>query len=181
MSLRLRKIKEEDLLKIMKWRMLPEVTKYMYTDLVFDLEKQKMWFNKVENSSNEIWWIIEIDNIDIGVIAINNIDRINKKCFWTYYIADISFRGRGISKLLECNIYDYVFYTLNLNKLCGEVFEFNDKVVSIHKKFGSEVEGILKDHICKNSTFYNVVVMGITRDKWNKIKHKYDYEKIIIE
>ncbi|OFS19729.1 MULTISPECIES: UDP-4-amino-4,6-dideoxy-N-acetyl-beta-L-altrosamine N-acetyltransferase [Clostridium] len=181
MSLRLRKIREDDLQKIIKWRMLPEVTKYMYTDPVLDLEKQKIWFNKIQNSSNDLYWIIEIDNTDIGIISISDIDRINKKCIWAYYIGDMSFRGRGIARALECNIYDYVFEVLKMNKLCLEVLEFNDKVISIHKKFGSEVEGILKQHICKNNKFYNVVVMGIIRDKWNAIKSNYEYEKIYIE
>lgn len=50
-------------------------------------------------------------------------------------------------------MYDYVFNTLKLNKLCCEVFEFNRKVIEIHKKFGTEIEGILKQHICKTIHF----------------------------
>ncbi|SHI21571.1 UDP-4-amino-4,6-dideoxy-N-acetyl-beta-L-altrosamine N-acetyltransferase [Clostridium intestinale] len=180
MSLALRKIKEEDLLKIMEWRMNPEVTKYMYTDPVLNLEKQKEWFDKISKDKASRYWIIEMDGTSIGLLSISNIDNKNKKCYWAYYIADTSFRGRGIATLLECNIYDYVFNKLNLNKLCCEVFEFNDKVVSIHKKFGSEVEGILKEHIIKGNEKYNVVLMGITKDKWKLIKNKYNYEKIEI-
>lgn len=181
MSLRLRKIQKIDLQKIMEWRMLPEVTRYMYTDPVLDLEKQKKWFDKIQTSLKDLYWIIEIDNIGIGLISINNIDRKNKRCSWGYYIADMSFRGRGIARELECNIYDYVFYTLKLNKLSSEVFEFNDKVIKIHEKFGSEIEGILKNHIYKNNKFYNVVFMGIMKNKWDEIKKKYEYKKIKIE
>lgn len=181
MSLRLRKMKESDLEKVMNWRMLPEVTEYMYTDPVLNLEKQKIWFDKIKNSPSDLYWIVEMDNTDIGLICINNIDSTNRKCSWAYYIGDTSFRGRGIARALECNIYDYVFYNLNFNKLCAEVFEFNEKVVSIHKKFGSEIEGILKDHIFKNNKFYNVVTMAIFKDKWDEIKKYYEYEKIEIE
>lgn len=179
--LRLRKIKESDLENIIKWRMMPEVTKYMYTDPILDLEKQILWFNEIQNSKKDIYWIIEIDNTAIGVISINDIDQINKRCKWGYYIGDMSFRGRGVARLLECNVYDYVFNNLKLNKLCGEVLEFNDRVVRIHEKFGSEVEGILRDHIYKNNKFYNVVIMGITAEKWKEIKGDYIYEKIDIE
>ena len=180
MSLTLRKITEEDLLKIMEWRMNPEVTKYMYTDPVLNLEKQKEWFDKISKDNTSRYWIIEMDRTSIGLLSISNIDNKNKRCDSAYYIADTSFRGRGIANLLEYNIYNYVFDKLNLNKICCEVFEFNNRAVYIHKKFGSEVEGILKEHIIKGNEKYNVVLMGITKDKWKLIKNKYNYEKIEI-
>lgn len=181
MSLRLRKVKESDLHMIMNWRMLPEVTKYMYTDPILNLDKQKQWFSRINEDKSSRYWVIEMDQVPIGVLSINEIDLVNRKCTWAYYIADTSFRGRGLATLLECNIYDYVFDKLELNKLCCEVFEFNDKVIAIHKKFGSEVEGLLKEHIIKNDEKFNVAVMGILKEKWNKIKEQYTYEKIEIE
>jgi len=68
-----------------------------------------------------------------------------------------------------------------LNKLCCEVFTFNEKVISIHEKFGSEIEGTLKQHILKNGQFYDIVSMAITKNKWINIKSDYEYEKILIE
>lgn len=125
--------------------------------------------------------MIVIDDTAIGVLNLTEIDKRNKRCSWAYYIGDTSFRGRGIARTLECNIYDYVFEFLGLNKLCCEVFTFNEKVISIHKKFGSEIEGTLKQHILKNGQFYDIVSMAITKDKWIKIKSDYEYEKILIE
>lgn len=181
MSLKLRKIQESDLQDIIKWRTNPEVTRYMYTDPVLDMDTQRKWLKKINSTDDNLYWIIEIDNVSIGVISINKIDELNKKCTWGYYIGNTSFRGRGIARSLECNIYDYVFDKLKLNKLCSEVFEFNDKVVKIHEKFGSEIEGMLKDHIFKNGQFYNVVTMGMLADKWHSIRDNYNYEKIYME
>jgi hypothetical protein len=181
MSLELRKIKQDDLEMIMKWRMDPDVTKYMYTDPKLSIEKQREWYDKVSGSTSEKYWLIAIDDTAIGVLNLTEIDERNKRCSWAYYIGDTSFRGRGIARILECNIYDYVFEFLGLNKLCCEVFTFNEKVISIHEKFGSEIEGTLKQHIFKNGQFYDIVSMAITKDKWNKIKSDYEYEKILIE
>ncbi|MFV0440865.1 MAG: GNAT family N-acetyltransferase [Lachnospirales bacterium] len=108
-------------------------------------------------------------------------DNLNKKCFWAYYIGDTSYRGKGISKDLECNIYDYCFYTLNLNKLCCEVLSFNEKVISLHQKYGSLIEGEHKEHICKNNIFYDVTSMGITKTRWEEVRNSIDYNKISIE
>lgn len=181
MSLELRKIKKDDLEKIMNWRMDPDVTKYMYTDPKLNLEKQIEWYEQVVSSSAERYWLIVIDDIAIGVLNLTEIDERNRRCSWAYYIGDTSFRGRGIARSLECNIYDYVFEDLGLNKLCCEVFIFNEKVISIHEKFGSEIEGTLKQHIFKNGEFHDVVTMAITKDKWLKIKSDYEYDKILIE
>ena len=181
MSLKLRKIKEEDLQLIMKWRMSPEVTSYMYTNPTLTIEGQKKWLKAISKSAEVLYWIIEFDNTPIGVMNICDMDKVNKKCSWAYYIGDTSFRGRGIAVTLECNIYDYVFNVLGLNKLCCEVFETNDKVVRMHEKFGSETEGLLREHIIKEDKKYNVVTMGILKQKWDTSRETFRYEKIIIE
>ena len=46
MSVTLRKVTEGDLEQIMRWRMDPEITRYMNTDPKLTLEGQKKWFAK---------------------------------------------------------------------------------------------------------------------------------------
>ncbi|MEA3457935.1 MAG: UDP-4-amino-4,6-dideoxy-N-acetyl-beta-L-altrosamine N-acetyltransferase [Candidatus Thermoplasmatota archaeon] len=177
----LKRITPDEIEKIMEWRTSPEVTAYMYTDPKLIIEDQKKWFEKISNEPTVSYWIIVVGGVDVGVINLYDIDQHNKRCFWAYYIGEPSVRGKGISIHLECNIYDYVFFELGLNKLCGEVLEFNDTVVQIHKRFGSEIEGIFKQHIYKNGKFLDVVRMAILKEKWNKIRSQYKYKKISIE
>jgi UDP-4-amino-4,6-dideoxy-N-acetyl-beta-L-altrosamine N-acetyltransferase len=181
MSLALVKIMSDDLQQIMDWRMKPEVTKFMYTDPVLTLEGQQKWFDYIQKDQTTMHWLIMIDDVKIGLINLYDIDYKNKRCSWAYYIGDTSFRGRGIATTLECNIYDYVFDVLKLNKLCCEVFAFNEKVIAIHEKFGSVVEGKYTQHIYKDNQYYDVVHMAITKAKWSQTKSSYTYEKIIIE
>lgn len=164
---RLRKIQLKDLALIMEWRMSEEVTKYMYTDPILTLEGQIKWLEYINrNKKNMKYWIIEVDDKAVGVMSINNIDLINKKASWAYYLGDISARGKGLARILECNIYDYVFEKLNLNKLYCEVFEFNESVIKIHEKFGSKIEGKFIDHIKKGDNYYNVISMAIIKQEW---------------
>ncbi len=85
--------------------------------------------------------------------------------------------GRGI----ECNIYDHVFFKLALNKLSCEVLSFNQKVVDIHKHFGSKVEGLLRQHIYKEGKFLDVVRMAILKEEWKEMKNSFEYEKVRFE
>jgi UDP-4-amino-4,6-dideoxy-N-acetyl-beta-L-altrosamine N-acetyltransferase len=183
MGVTLRKINQEDLEMIMNWRMAPEVTKYMYTDPVITLDMQKEWYEKIIiNKELEKYWIIQLDNtVDVGLLSINNIDYHNKQASWAYYIASTEARGKGLGRILECNIYDYVLNELNLNKLWCEVFEFNDKVISIHEKFGSKIEGKFIDHIYKNGEYHNVIRMAILKSDWVRLKESQQYDELTIE
>jgi len=95
MNIILRNIQEADLKKIMNWRMLPEVTKYMYTDPELTIEDQKRWYKRISLDKNCKYWIIQVNNIDIGLMCLTEIDEKNSRCGWAYYIADTSFRGKG--------------------------------------------------------------------------------------
>lgn len=179
---KLRLLREQDLPMVMEWRMKPEVTKYMYTNPKLDLISQKLWFENVANDKSCKYWIIEIErNIPVGVINLAEIDYVNKKCSWGYYIGSIEARGKGLARKLECNILDYIFDKLELNKLWCEVFAFNKDVVAIHEKFGSKVEGYLKQHILKDGIYYDVIRMGILKEEWDILKDSISYEKIEIE
>jgi hypothetical protein len=183
MSVRLRRINIDDLEMIMKWRMSPEVTKYMYTDPILTMEKQIEWYKKIlKNSQKEKYWIIQIDEkTDVGLLSIGNIDTKNRQASWAYYIASLEARGKGLGRILECNIYDYAFQQLHLNKLWCEVFEFNEKVIKIHEKFGSKIEGKFIDHIFKNGKYYNVVRMAILKKEWETLRLEQEYEKLYID
>ena len=68
MSVTLRKVTEGDLEQIMRWRMDPEITRYMNTDPKLTLEGQKKWFAKVQQDPDVSYWIIEINGTAAGVI-----------------------------------------------------------------------------------------------------------------
>lgn len=181
MNIQLIKLREDDLEQVMEWRMMPEVTKYMYTDPILTMESQRLWYERINKSNKDKYWIIQVDNVKIGLISLNDIDYENKKCSWGYYIGNPDYKGRGIARHLELNIYEYIFEKLKLNKLRSEVLRDNELVIKIHESYGSNVEGVLKEEVMKNNTFCDVVFMGITKSKWNQIQGDKKYNKIYIE
>ena len=179
--LRLRKLKEIDCEKVRLWRMTPEVSKYMFNDPKITQEEQINWFKKINSDTSCIYWVIEFDSKDIGVLSLMNIDLDNSNCLWAYYIVDINLRGKGIGKNLECNIHDFVFQKLKLNKIYGDVLETNTKIVEIHKHFGYDIEGVLKKQMRKDNVFYDLIKIGLLNNKWAEISGNYNYTKIDIE
>lgn len=174
----LRPVRQDELECVMNWRMLPEITKYMYTDPKLTMEQQEAWFQRLQEDENNLCFMIEVDRVSAGILNITDIDRKNSRCTWGYYIAVKEKRSLPLALALEWNLYDYVFDVLKLEKLEGEIFAFNKAVLRIHLMCGSVVEGERKRHICKDGVFYDVVETGICRDDWRQMRSKFTYEKI---
>lgn len=175
-----RPIREEELEMVMNWRMMPEITRYMYTDPQLTIEQQRAWYQNSKNDKNNETFMIEVNGVPAGILNITDIDHRNQRCSWGYYMAVKELRSLELAMMLEWNVYDYAFYQKGLHKVAGEIFSFNKAVLRIHRMCGSVVEGELKEHICKNGEFYDVTVTGITRDQWEKIKVKFEYQTVEI-
>ena len=161
---------EEDIELVREWRNSPEVSQYMYTEDTITKEQQEKWFKKVSQDETSKYWIIKYENQKLGVANLSEIDRRNNKCFWGFYLGNSEIRGIGIGAKIEYNILNFVFSELKLNKLCGEVLSFNEKVVRMHEKFGFRREGYLRSHIQKNNKFHDVVVIGLLASEWDQLK-----------
>ena len=105
----LRKLKEDDLYLLGKWRINNKFLNKHSSEIRFNLEKERIWFNKIMTDEMCKYWIIDINNIKIGVININNIDIKNKECCLEYSIQDIHFKERDIISTIIFYICDYIF------------------------------------------------------------------------
>lgn len=183
MSCRLRRLTEADLERVRLWRTSPDVASYMYTEPSITPEQQQAWFRRVVQSASDIYWIIELteSRTPVGLLSINDIDAMHRRCSWAYYIGDPAGRGLGLGRLLEPNVYDHVFLTMGLHRLWCEVLSFNKGVVRLHERFGARVEGILRDHITKNGEAHDVVRMAILEPEWRSLRETMNYAPIDIE
>ena len=153
----------------------------MNTDPILNHEKQVKWFNKIQKSDDEIYWVINYERIPVGLIYIQDINRDYLRCYWGYYIAELQYRSLQLALFLEWNLYDYVFDHLKLHKLCNETFVENKQVVKLHELCGSVQDGLLRDHIYKNGEFYDVSTGSILASEWEKKKKEIEFEHVCFE
>lgn len=171
-----RKLTVDDLEMVMNWRMLPEITKFMNTDPVLTIEAQRLWYDKM-SAGDFYYWIIEVDRIPCGLINLADIDKINKRCTWGYYIAEKKLRSFELAMSLEMSLYDYVFDKIGLNKITGESFCINT-AIKIHELCGCITEGVLKQHILKNGQYFDVTIQSMFAETWSNIRNNLEYQKI---
>lgn len=179
MQIVLRKLTEADLEKTMRWRMDPDITRYMNTDPVLTLEGQKRWFHKIEQDETVCYWMIVVDGVDAGVINLADMDYEKKESNWGYYIGEKKARSLKLSLTLEWNLYDYVFETLGFERLYNEVLSANEGVVKLHLMCGSKIDAVYPEHVEKNGIKYDVTAISITKEEWTKKKESLNYEKVV--
>ncbi|SHE87609.1 UDP-4-amino-4,6-dideoxy-N-acetyl-beta-L-altrosamine N-acetyltransferase [Tissierella praeacuta DSM 18095] len=166
------KLREEHLEKVLNWRTKEDVTRYMITDIEYDLDKQIKWFNQITNNPSEKYWIICYNSVQIGLISLNDIDYKNKHTRWGYYIGEEEYRIYG--GIIPHYLYNYVFGTLCLNKINAEVLEGNENVMKLNLLHGYRKVGVFKKHIYKNDKFYDLYLLELTKEDWKKANKRYD-------
>jgi UDP-4-amino-4,6-dideoxy-N-acetyl-beta-L-altrosamine N-acetyltransferase len=182
MKIRLRPVTEGDLENIMTWRMKPEVTYFMNTDPVLTMDMQRAWFKKIQADETCEYRIIMAEGKDIGLIGILDIDHENRNCSWVWYIGEDDYRGKGIAKRIQLNLYDYVFYTLKMHKLYSRVLMINThEIDNVHTVLGYLIEGVQKEFIYKNGQYIDVALFSIFERDWEEIKPNFEYLPVTFE
>ena len=155
---------------LLRWRNSPEVARYMYTDHVISEEEHERWFARAMSDPAKRYWIVSVDEQDVGLANISDLDRRQGTCSWAFYIAEPLARGRGTGAAVEFLVISYVFGELNLRKLWCEVLGFNRPVVRLHQRFGFQIEGTLRAHVIKDGAPMDVIRMGLLREEWETLK-----------
>ena len=164
--LKFRKMQLSDQPKVMAWRVKPDIARFMLTAVEFNLDKQLRWFERINNSASDEYWIIENNGKPIGVINLSEIDRVNRHATWGLYIGEDM--NSPIGGMLPMYFYNYVFgrSDLNLHKLHGKVLDTNTSMLRVHEVCGYRQVGIHKDHVLRDGSFHDVHVVELLREDW---------------
>lgn len=164
-------IEEKHLQKILEWRTTEEITRFMYTDIEYNLDNQKKWFKKIQEDENGRYWLIEYKSEIIGFVSITDIEWVHKRGTWNFYIGNMKYAM--LAGFLGAYVYNYAFLELGLEKLSGEVMDINESVKKIHIKQGAREVGVLEHHIYKNGTWHDVFLFEMTKRNWEVVGAKY--------
>lgn len=164
-------IEECHLKQILDWRTSELVTRYMYTDIEYDLEKQKKWLQAIRHDQNGRYWVMSNRDTLIGFISITSIDFTHKRAYWNFYIGEPKYSM--IAGFLGAYMYNYAFHELGLEKLMGEVMGENEGVRKLHIKQGAREVGFLEKHIKKDNQWHNIYVYEMTKERWKEVGQKF--------
>ncbi|OGF24274.1 hypothetical protein A3H09_02875 [Candidatus Falkowbacteria bacterium RIFCSPLOWO2_12_FULL_45_13] len=164
----------------MRWLKDSEVTKFLSNDFSsLNLKREKEFIKKSNrNKTNLRWAIYTKTGAHIGNTGLHEIDRKkNLKASWGVMIGEKSYWGQGLGTDVLKTVLKYCFGKLKLNRVELGVFKFNPRGIRCYKKCGFKIEGIKKQSVRKNGKFVDEIIMGITKDDYNKLNKKYVRQK----
>ncbi len=166
----MRDLVADDSATLLRWRNLPDVRSYMYTDVPIQAAEHERWFAGIAGDDTRRYWVIQLDGEDVGLVNLYGISKQHKRCYWAFYLASPSVRGKGVGAAVEHFILNNVFERQHFAKLCCEVLETNEAVVSMHKGFGFVQEGLFRSHVERSDGRHNVVSLSMLRGEWVREK-----------
>ncbi len=133
------------------------------------MEEHRSWFRRVSAGTTSQHFILEHGSQPLGVVHVTDIDPVNSKCCWGFYIGATE-APKGSGSIMGFMALEYLFESLGLRKVTGEAFAFNTESLKFHKRLGFVEEGRLVGHVLKGGRYEDVLVMAIFRDNWLRIK-----------
>ena len=166
-------LQKEHLEMVLGWRVQPEVSQYLLTEVTYDLEKQHQWFEQISKDNTYRYWVIVYQDIPIGLLNLAAVDQQNLRCSAGYYIGDLRYRQLGA--MIPPYLYNYIFQEMKFRKIYGEVVAGNKNILKIHQMHGFRQVGMYKDHIFKNEQFYDIILIELLSEIWLEQKRYRQY------
>ncbi len=169
-SVTLRDVTVSDRDRLLDWRNLPEVARWMYSDHAITPQEHARWFDAAIADPSRRYWIIELDGAPVGLANLYDISQGHRRASWAYYLADPAVRGRGVGAYVEFWVIEHVFGPLGLDKLWCEVLAGNEAVWKLHESFGFQREALFRRHVRKAGAPADVVGLGLLASDWTQVR-----------
>lgn len=126
--------------------------------------RQLEWIKNL--SSNELKFIIDVNDTGIGMASITNLDYKNSTASVNIKIKNSNDKGKGYGTRVIKLLINYCFNELNLNCLTANILEYNIASQKLFEKCGFIKDGILRSRIFKRGCYHNVYSYSLLRDEF---------------
>ncbi len=159
----LRKMEVEDTDNIIRWRNNKRVCSNFIYQKPFTRESHLYWIENVINTGNAIQFIICENENDRGVgsVYFRDISTEHKKAEYGIFIGEDDAVSMGYGSEAAKLALSYAFETMKLHKVMLRVFADNPGAIRSYEKAGFEKEAYLKDEVCIEGRFRDMILMGI--------------------
>lgn len=163
---------------VLAWRTRPDITKYMLSDIVPDLDAQKRWLAVCAQRPDFLHRLIAVDAVPVGYCSITTTDSDAGVGAIGVYLAEKTSRS-GIASFNFIHILNHALLTLGLFKVVNQIMSANDRVIRSQVMNGYRHVGTLRQHAVKHGERHDLHVFEQLRDDWLKYREKFrDYRDL---
>ncbi len=169
--LTLRRIYTSDVEDIYKYSSDGRVTQYLLWKPHITLSDTRRYLRCVERKyrRGEFYdWGIEYQGHIIGTCGFTSFSVMDDSAEIGYVLAS-EFWGIGIAAESLKKVLEYGFLKLHLNRIEGRFMSENERSLSVMKKCGMSLEGILKSKMLVKGAYRDIGICAITRSEYNNL------------
>ncbi len=167
MAVYLRPMGYEDTDSIVSWRNQDAVRRNFIYQELFTRESHEQWIHTmVETGRVAQMMICETDgDRPVGSVYLRDIDRRHRKAEYGIFIGAQGARGKGYGTMAARLMIRYAFDEMGLHRLFLRVFADNARAIRSYEKAGFEREACLRDDVCIDGCYRDIVLMGIVNQE----------------
>lgn len=175
----LRAIELDDLELLIKWSNSPELW-HNLTGWHFPYSQisTESYIKNIDhaNMKQQIFAIEAHDIGLIGTLSLVNIDWKNRSAENGIMLGEVGSRGKNYAFDAGMTFMRYAFKELGLNRLGGEILEYNVRSLGLStKKLGWQIEGRKVEATYRNGKFHDQILIGITHKQYDEFMKDNDY------
>lgn len=170
---RLTALTKNDLPQLAEWFANMELRRLVDADQVvpWTLEDTRDWYDSVRQQRERYTFAIRTlaDERFIGHANVRSIIWTSKYGKVGIAIGDPSLWGQGYGTDALRVLLKYAFMELGLNRVELKTLGYNTRAIRSFEKIGFQHEGALRQAICRDGKFYDIVQMAILRREWEAL------------
>lgn len=168
----LRAIERSDIPLRTKWLNNPVVKETLLLSVPISEAQGEQWFEKIiKDTSREDFIIVYKEgDIPIGFAGYIGIDWMHSKAEPFIAIGSVDHWGIGLGTEIISKILDFGFNELGFNRQYGFMLDNNPGALKMDLRAGFLEEGILKQDVMIHGKFHDRIMLGVTKDVFNKNK-----------
>lgn len=163
----LRRMTPDDTDSIVRWRNSDAVRSNFIYQKLFTRQSHEQWVENMVNTGKVVQMIICLceNNVPVGSVYIRDIDTTHNKGEYGIFIGEPSARGCGVGTAAAKLMIQYAFEKIKLHRLFLRAFADNAQAIGSYEKAGFVKEAYLKDDVCIDGVYRDIVLMAIINEK----------------